>query len=582
MPESKNNAWKHGPARFQPPVFPGGMEFENGLLPVSAVINLEVGEEIVLYLKDSTPFISTLAKARPFNLRIHGGVARNQHGCLGFFALWIPSPFNQRVPLAIYDLYLNPRSEAHLALWRELAFQTHWHLLLLDRKNEQRDFFEFANTFRVHEFLNEMLQYCQGIPILDFDKAKAEFIAAKSVEDLFELGPTASQTSESGLSIYDARFAIPGASDNANPLKSARYVRIVRESVARHSVGDRLPPAMHLARKLQALQSEVAKKEILYLDVCHWINLRHVWLQSKKALPVYEQIVASLNRLAERQLVLCPLSVPIFDELMKQLDPRSRAATANLMDIFSQGIAVMRFEDAFAQQCCGALTGEGHSVRFRRNSLSKIGLWFGDEQARAACWTPDISESWDNVSIDLRWAMTVCDAQRLAAQGFVPPLQQREFFSTWMGLPVHQKANPKPFWDLSKKCRNDVVEDYAAQVVPLVEAILDGAQAEDLHASVLKVAQAMIDSQDYGRIPCCEVVAGMCAAQVFRGGKVRPNDIFDFLHAGAGIPCSAAYFCDGPMEHLLRSKVLSLDEHFGVKIHSKSEDLLAHLSGIPT
>ena len=33
-----------------------------------------------------------------------------------------------------------------------------------------------------------------------------------------------------------------------------------------------------------------------------------------------------------------PVSTPIFDELMKQTDPLSRAATANLMEIFSRGI----------------------------------------------------------------------------------------------------------------------------------------------------------------------------------------------------------------------------------------------------
>lgn len=64
------------------------------------------------------------------------------------------------------------------------------------------------------------------------------------------------------------------------------------------------------------------------------------WLQSRLALPIYEQIVERLNHLAEQQRVLCPLSVPIFEELMKQIDARSRTATANLMDVFSRGISV--------------------------------------------------------------------------------------------------------------------------------------------------------------------------------------------------------------------------------------------------
>jgi hypothetical protein len=580
MHESKSNSWMHGPARFKPPALPGGLAIPDGLVPVPAIINLEVGEEIVLYLKDSTAFINTLAKTRPFDLRVHGGVARNQHGCLGFFVFWVPSPFNPLVPLVIYDIYLNLRSETHLGWWRELAFQTHWHLVLLDRKNEQRNFFEFVNTFRIDVFLDEMQRYCEGIEVLDFDKTKAEFMATKSVEDLFDAGPTSSSTSESGLSLYDSRFAVPQPPENANPLKRARYVKVVRESVAQHSIGERIPAAIYLDGKLKALQSKVAKRRVIYLDVCHWINLRHVWLQSSKALPIYEQIVDCLNRLALQQTVLCPLSAPIFEELMKQLDPRSRAATANLMDIFSQGISMMRFEEAFAQQCCTAIPRDGAEVRVNSSSFSKVGMWFGDEMAKAAWWTPEISDMWDNVSIDLRWETTVNDCQKLTIQGFPPQLEARSFFTKWTDLASQQKSQPKPFWELSRRCRSDVVDEYLVQVVANVVAILGGVPPGEINANVLRVARSMVDSRGYGLIPCCEVIAGMCAAQVFRGGKLRPNDIFDFLHASAGIPASEAYFCDGPMEHLLRSKHLKLDEEFKVRIHSDPEDLLSYLKSL--
>jgi|GEM_PF-1072900 len=577
---SKNTAWLHGPARFHPPRFPDGMDSVEGLLPMPAVINLDVGQEVVLYLKDTTPFINTLAKTSPFNLRVHGGVARNQFGCLGFFVFWIPSPFNERVPLATYDLYVNLRNEKILGMWRELAFQTHWHMLVLDRKNEQRNFLEFRNTFRINDVLNEMEEYCRGISVLDFDKTKSEFMAERSVEELFQDGPNSSTRTDGGLSVYDKRFAIPQASDSSNPLRAARFESVYRESVERHAGGSRLPAAAHLDHKLRELKSEVAGKKIIYLDVCHWINLRHVWLQSRLALPVYEQIVDHLNRLAERKLVLCPLSVPIFQELMKQLDPRSRAATANLMDIFSQGISVMRFEESFAEQCGSTLDGKGRDVRIKSSSVSKIGLWFGDDQARAAWWSPDIAEAWDNISIDLRWELTMCDAQKLAAQGFTPRAEKRGFFLKWAELPAQQKADPKSFWELSKKCRSDVVEDYGAEIISRMEAILGETQKNEVRENILKLTQAMIESKGYGQIPCCEVLAAMCAARVLGGGKVRPNDILDFLHASAGIPSSEAYFCDGPMEHLVRSKDLKLDQHFGVRVHSKPDELLSYLKTI--
>ncbi len=551
------------------------MAIPDGLIPAPTILNLEVGEEIVLYLKDVTSFVDALAKARPFNLRVHAGVGRNQFGCLGFFVFWIPSPYNDSIPLAIYDLYVNLASEKQLGMWRELAFQTHWHLLLLDRKDEQRGFFEFINTFRIEEFLKEIQNYCDGIPVLDFDKTKAMFMAEHSVEDLFEAGPRSG--TNSGVSVYDKAFAVPETPDRANPLLGAKYVRVIRESVARHSGSDRLPAGRYLEERLRDLRSEVARKSVVYLDVCHWINLRHVWLQSPRALPVYEQILVRLNQLAQRQAVLCPLSAPIFEELMKQLDPRSRAATANLMDIFSQGISVMRFEEAFAQQCCSAMTAEGRSVQMPSNSLSKVGLWFDNQLTKTAWWSPEISAAWDHVSIDLHWELTVCDCQRLTTLGVMPRKANGSCFSNWMELPARQKSCPMPFWDLAKQCREDVVGEYSSRALSHIETILGETKPVDVRERVSSISQEMINSRDYGRIPCCEIVAGMCAAQVVRGGKIRSNDVFDFLHASAGIPASAAYFCDGAMEHLLRSKLLRLDEHFGVRVHSRPEELLGYL-----
>lgn len=78
----------------------------------------------------------------------------------------------------------------------------------------------------------------------------------------------------------------------------------------------------------------------------------------------------------------------------------------------------------------------------------------------------------------------------------------------------------------------------------------------------------------------CEIVAGMCAAQVHRGGRVRDNDVLDFVHAGVGIPSSRACFCDRPMEHLLKTKPLQIDSIFNLVIRGRPEEILNYLESI--
>ena len=74
-------------------------------MPIKAVINIEVGEEVVLYVLVSNPLLGRLAKIKELQLRFNFGVARNDFGPLGFLLFWIPyvkllgeGRFAQRLP----------------------------------------------------------------------------------------------------------------------------------------------------------------------------------------------------------------------------------------------------------------------------------------------------------------------------------------------------------------------------------------------------------------------------------------------------------------------------------------------------
>ena len=568
----RNNAWRHGPARFEHR-FPIWMEGLDGIFPMRAVLDLEIGSEVVLFIRDVTPFVKTLARLKATKLRIHGGVGRNEFGCLGFLLFWIPSPFAERIPLVVYEKYINVHDEEHIGPWMDLAYQTHWHLFVVDQKNEQRNFFEFKNTFNLSAFIESFRLFCDGIPVVDFDKAKAKFMEEHSLDDLFAASPTSTTLRDDGLSIYDPTLALASAPENVNPFRTARFLKTRAESLKRHSPGKSLPTVDYLTSRLEALREEASQKAILYLDVCHWIDLSHVWLESGRPSPIYKDILRSMFRLLERNAILCPLSITIFDELMKQTDPRSRGATANLMEVFSQGTSLIRYEDAFALQCKSALGVCDVHSNTRPAGLSRIGLWFRDGLVREAWYAGEPADMWERMSIDLRWDLTVWDCQQLASLFGSPHPQGREFFSKWAGLAPQQRVSRRPYKELARECRMDIASEYKMEVVPNLAEVLSNTWADNFEAAVLEA----VGSTAYGRIPCVEILGSMCAAHVYRGSKVRMNDILDFYHASLGIPASAGYFCDGPMEHLLRSKVLGLDGTFNAEIRSKPEELLEYL-----
>ncbi|MEI6783248.1 MAG: hypothetical protein WCQ21_20285, partial [Verrucomicrobiota bacterium] len=157
---------------------------------MKAILDPDVGEEVVLYLRDQTPFMDDLRRIRPFRLMLKAGAGRNEFGPLCFMLFWIPSPADPEASFAAYDVYFNPHNDVQLATWRELAAQSHWHLFLIGTGGQQRDFFEFENTFNLDNTLNFMTEACGPIQLVDFNRAKTKFMQENSVDDLFTMQST--------------------------------------------------------------------------------------------------------------------------------------------------------------------------------------------------------------------------------------------------------------------------------------------------------------------------------------------------------------------------------------------------------
>ncbi len=58
-------------------------------------------------------------------------------------------------------------------------------------------------------------------------------------------------------------------------------------------------------------------------------------------------------------------------------------------------------------------------------------------------------------------------------------------------------------------------------------------------------ANLVIDGMGYVKYHAVRFLRGV-RGPGHRGGRVRENDVYDFIHAGARIPLCCAYFCDGP------------------------------------
>ncbi len=160
---------------------------ESGILLMQAVLEEEIGSEMVLLLIDKTPFIDTLAKVKPFDLMLKTGMVATSHGPVAFLLFYVRNRAEPDNPFFAHDLHLNPFDAGVIATWRDLARQSHWHLLLVDGEKQVVGFLEFANVYGLGEALAAMAEACRDMHPGDFRLAKQEFSDQYSLQDLFEL-----------------------------------------------------------------------------------------------------------------------------------------------------------------------------------------------------------------------------------------------------------------------------------------------------------------------------------------------------------------------------------------------------------
>lgn len=107
-----------------------------------ATFDPEVGDEMVMLLRDQAPNLERLRRLRSLQLNIKGGVDRNPLGQVAWILFWVSE--SDTPDVAVYSTFhcFDPHSEKDIAFWRQVADQDHWHLFLVCG-NSIQDYYTF-------------------------------------------------------------------------------------------------------------------------------------------------------------------------------------------------------------------------------------------------------------------------------------------------------------------------------------------------------------------------------------------------------------------------------------------------------
>jgi hypothetical protein len=136
----------------------------------------------------------------------------------------------------------------------------------------------------------------------------------------------------------------------------------IADTLAFHRATLDIPVDEHVRRRVIELGEWVMARERVYLDKCFWIHLRAARTKSPSP-PGATGLLASLTAGVAAGRLICPVSDALFVELMKQTDPTTRNATAELIDDLSLGVTLSPELTRVATEVAHFFhAGVGHSV----------------------------------------------------------------------------------------------------------------------------------------------------------------------------------------------------------------------------
>jgi hypothetical protein len=340
-------------------------------------------------------------------------------------------------------------------------------------------------------------------------------------------------------------------------------------SSAFHKAHPEISPSVYLHALHVRLAQKMESRRIIYIDTCHWVKMRHWLLDDPKKEPIYQKVLEFLRKLKSEGQVVCPISFPMFTELMRQSDARTRTATAKLMDELSDGICLqfprdlMRVE--LRQQMLRSVLKE-NAPEIEERIWTKVGYLTGEQFPVSSAFAQEDVEYLQKTFLDFMWHARLEDK--------IDMLDQQSFPQQNGPMLASAHNTDAQFYIEKQMSFAGVLEHEKRQLFCIhLKNIFEETAREILEEYPEQAAKAMASQNptqkpDPFSLPSVQIIGGINAIFMTSREKFIPNDLVDAEHAALALPYCDIFFCDGPLAHKLKSPPLKLDTAYQTTVIS--------------
>lgn len=343
-----------------------------------------------------------------------------------------------------------------------------------------------------------------------------------------------------------------------------------------------------------ALGKSLAGRKKIYLDTRYWLFLRDVEMGRARA-PIHIQILKTLSALVSTGRAICPMSDVIFMEAVKQTDPLTLGATAQLIDKLSEGVALGNEELRSNTEIARFL----HMGQPNLHDLEEL-VWtrttsvLGIHYPRLPELTAEEETAVQKGWIDYAWNLGFNQILQQSKSGIFPIADME---ATAARLNHDNLAHSAEVRSYQQTVENELVgmlDSMRGLMVGIINNLEERHRGRTVMLTHVEKAEAerlcfncmanafRLRPIEVGRALRTLYISAKCFAAV-RWDKRRQlegNDLVDFQHASAAVGYCDAFFTERDLRTLLTTNHVALDKEFGCFIESREAPILAYLEGL--
>lgn len=178
------NKWRGGRVAWDLSSLPGVLLSSPGIKPLPAVLDPNVGTEVVLLITEPEGAVCDFQGRNITSFFMKSGLVNTSYGPVYWLLFYFPTPVTGQT--TTYEIVVNPTDPVQLSNFTQLAAQEYWHVVIASTSGVSINFFEFPNNYGLEDALDQVRTACAGRKTSNFPAAKAEYQARFSVEQLLQ------------------------------------------------------------------------------------------------------------------------------------------------------------------------------------------------------------------------------------------------------------------------------------------------------------------------------------------------------------------------------------------------------------